>query len=337
MYIIGVGWYDCVVTAMSISTYQIKMLIISISVTVLFYGIMTFGTDFNIVQNSFQAIGLYGAMVVFGLSLVNYCLRFVRWNFYIQLTHKNAVPVWRHFMIYLAGFALTTTPAKAGEAIRGVFLHPYGIPFQTSLACFFSERLSDLLAILILCLFGIADNRDYDTVLLIGCGLVIVLIGLICFPKIIMTIGNLFKSYPIFYNLFIKIYDILLQTKIYHHPVVLTKGVMLSVLSWGSEAVGFYYMIHILGFESVSLYEAVFIYAVSMFVGGISFIPGGLGSSEGVMIALLTSQNIPFAVATAMTLFTRIATLWFAVIIGFVCLAFVTRTDIYKQAQGGNV
>ena len=57
-----------------------------------------------------------------------------------------------------------------------------------------------------------------------------------------------------------------------------------------------------------------------MLIGGISFIPAGLGSSEVVMIALLRASNIPLAVATAMTIFMRIATLWFAVLVGLISL-----------------
>ena len=69
------------------------------------------------------------------------------------------------------------------------------------------------------------------------------------------------------------------------------------------------------------LSTAVFIYAFAMLVGGLSFLPGGLGSSEAVMIALLALNGFPESAAVSATLICRLATLWFAVALGAVFLA----------------
>jgi uncharacterized protein (TIRG00374 family) len=66
---------------------------------------------------------------------------------------------------------------------------------------------------------------------------------------------------------------------------------------------------------------AVFVYAFGMLVGGLSFLPGGLGSSEAVMIGLLMMHGFPESAAVTATLICRLATLWFAVGLGAVCLA----------------
>ena len=70
----------------------------------------------------------------------------------------------------------------------------------------------------------------------------------------------------------------------------------------------------------ISLEFAVFIYALSMLVGGLSFLPGGLGSAEAVMIALLILKGMAMPTAVAATVFIRLATLWFAVLIGLLAL-----------------
>jgi uncharacterized protein (TIRG00374 family) len=69
------------------------------------------------------------------------------------------------------------------------------------------------------------------------------------------------------------------------------------------------------------LATAVFIYAFAMLIGGISFLPGGLGSSEAVMIGLLVMNGFPEAAAVTATLICRLATLWFAVGLGAIFLA----------------
>ena len=57
-----------------------------------------------------------------------------------------------------------------------------------------------------------------------------------------------------------------------------------------------------------------------MLAGALSFLPGGLGSAEAVMVSLLTMNDMLLADAVAATVFTRLVTLWFAVILGIIAL-----------------
>jgi uncharacterized protein (TIRG00374 family) len=317
---------------MIISAYQMRMLVMSVIVTVVGYGIITFWAGYRPILDSFVTIGIYGAMSIFGLSFLNYLFRFWRWHRYIHLTQETHIPIIRHLIIYISGFALTTTPAKAGEAIRGVFLKDYGVGFKTNLACFLTERLSDLLAMIFLCLVGASKSHDYYSAVVIGFMLIAMIFLLIIYPQMIIRMQKFFKPNAKIWNALKHIYDVLLLTKIYHKPVILCQSLIISILAWSCEAYGFYYMIHLLGYD-ISLSHAIFIYAISMLIGGISFIPAGLGSSEVVMIALLLSSNVPLAVATAMTIFMRIATLWFAVLVGLVCLIIQSYGYRHKKTE----
>jgi uncharacterized protein (TIRG00374 family) len=57
-----------------------------------------------------------------------------------------------------------------------------------------------------------------------------------------------------------------------------------------------------------------------MLAGALSFMPGGLGSAEAVMVALLVSSDVAVADAIAATVLLRLATLWLAVGLGAVVL-----------------
>jgi uncharacterized protein (TIRG00374 family) len=81
----------------------------------------------------------------------------------------------------------------------------------------------------------------------------------------------------------------------------------------------------------VSLPFAFSVYSLSTLAGAISFIPGGLGSSEVVMLGLLTWTGIPEAEAVAATIIIRLATLWFAVALGGIVMIYggrIIRGDI---------
>ena len=54
-------------------------------------------------------------------------------------------------------------------------------------------------------------------------------------------------------------------------------------------------------------------------------LPGGLGAAEGSLAALLHAQGLDTADASSVTLVTRGATLWFAVLLGLAAVPFVAR------------
>jgi uncharacterized protein (TIRG00374 family) len=70
----------------------------------------------------------------------------------------------------------------------------------------------------------------------------------------------------------------------------------------------------------IPLAFAVFVYALAMLAGAVSFMPGGLGGAEAVMVGLLVWKGMSNADAVAATVLIRLATLWFAVAIGALML-----------------
>ena len=57
-------------------------------------------------------------------------------------------------------------------------------------------------------------------------------------------------------------------------------------------------------------------------------LPGGLGVTEGSLTFLLVQKNIPKDIAVASTFVIRVATLWFAVLVG------VFAVSIYQKRFG---
>jgi len=107
---------------------------------------------------------------------------------------------------------------------------------------------------------------------------------------------------------------------------MLLYGISLGVVAWGAEGFAFYYIMHVLGTD-LSLPVALFIYAFSMLVGALSFLPGGLGGAEATMVALLILNHVDQPQSVAATILIRLATLWFAVLLGVIALAMPERTS----------
>ncbi len=268
------------------------------------------------------AVVTVGPWVLLGLlmlSLANYLLRFVRWGRYLALL--DAPVAWRtNLDAYFAGFALTTSPGKLGETLRSVLLKPHGVPAPASLAAFFAERASDLLSILVLTAVGLWSYTPARPVVGLALAFVVVALLLVQWTSLIAAIDRwaLDKAEVQgvrWAKLLSQACEIVLHFRRCFSLPALVMGVSLGGIAWLAEGIGFWWLLMALG-HPLDLQTAVFVYAFAMLIGGLSFLPGGLGGSEAVMIGLLAMNGLPEAASVTATLICRLATLWFAVALG---------------------
>ena len=249
------------------------------------------------------------------LSLVNYLLRFLRWARYLALL-EAPVP-WRiNLDAYFAGFALTTSPGKVGEMLRSVLLKPHGVPPAASVAAFFAERVSDLLAILVLAAVGLWAYAPARPIVGLALAAVVVALLLVQWTALIAAIDRWAQARPQKWaRLVVKLCEVVLHFRRCFSLPAMGMGLALGVVAWFAEGLGFWWLLLALD-HPLPLSTAVFIYAFAMLVGALSFLPGGLGGSEAAMVALLSLNGFPEASAVSATLICRLATLWFAVGLG---------------------
>jgi uncharacterized membrane protein YbhN (UPF0104 family) len=264
------------------------------------------------------AIGLFGMIAALSLSLVNYALRFIRWQGYLRAL-GHPMPPGPSAAIYLSGFAFTTTPGKAGELLRGIFLVNHGMPMMRAAAAFLSERLSDLVAVVLIALPGLA---------VLPRGLPVVVMGVLAIGALGLTMGfgdrlnHLASGLGAGRGGFLrssarKIALLLYEARRCHAPGATLTATLLSILAWSAEATAFYLVLRWLGIDP-GLWYAMSVYAMAMLAGALSFLPGGLGGTEAVMVAMLIFKGAPEPQAVAATIVIRLTTLWFAVALGLI-------------------
>ena len=196
-----------------------------------------------------------------------------------------------------------------------MLLKRWGVPYPQSFAAFFSERLSDLLAVVLLTLFGLTLYPDAWPIIGLGAGGVMAGLLVLSNQTLLHRLEARLTGESRLNTLLHHVFQVVHQARRCHQPGLLVGAALLSVIAWASEATAFYLILHWMGME-VPLAFAVFVYALSMLAGALSFMPGGLGGAEGVMMALLLWKGMGSADAVAATVLIRLATLWFAVGIG---------------------
>lgn len=308
-----------------LSGWRFRALLLTILISAAGYLLFSLWAGWREVVAAMLRVGLAGGVVILGLSLVNYGLRFQRWQKYLGLLgHRVHAP--ESLRIYIAGFAMTILPGKAGEAIRSLFLKHHGVTYPESLAAFFSEHFSNLISMLLLVAIGLWVYPQAKPLVLILAGLILVGLVILQQTRWLRALKRIAeKALPArLGHLASASIEIVLHSGRCFRLPMLSYGIALGVVAWGAEGVAFYYVMHQLGSE-LSLPTALFIYAFSMLVGALSFLPGGLGGAEVTMVALLMLNHVAQPQAVAATVIIRLATLWFAVALGVFALTLPER------------
>lgn len=266
-----------------------------------------------------HALGAGGVAVVLGTSLLNYGLRFWRWDHYLRAFGHRVPRSWQ-LACYLAGFAFTVSPAKAGEAARSLYLRRQGIGFGQSLSALFVERLQDVLAICLLVALTAGSLHGYRVIgLSLGGGLLVATLALTR-PELSHWLATRAPAGGRLGNTLRGIAATLSSARQLLVARRLFPMLALSTLAWGAEGFGLYWLAQSDGLP-LGIAEATAIYAIGVLGGAAAFfMPAGLGGMEAAMTALLVASGATLSTAFGITVLCRFATLWFAVLLGLLAL-----------------
>lgn len=267
------------------------------------------------------------AAIAAALALANYLVRFGRWEYYLRVLGIR-IPRGESFLVFMGGFALTVTPGKLGEVVKGFLLRESrGIPLATTAPIVIAERLTDLVGLLLLACVGIftfeIDRRFVAAgVIAVGLGLLVVSV-----EPLAKTAIAIAAKLPGFARFAPKLDEFYRSTRVMLRPGPLVGATLLSVVSWSFECLAFWVVVGGFDGASIGLRAGTFIYAAMTIAGALSFLPGGLGVTELGMLTMLgkLGTGIDPSTAAAATFVTRLCTLWFAVALGLVALVVFSR------------
>lgn len=304
-----------------------KSVFISIIISAVVYLGFTIYADFDKVVESFVQFNWLWFPVVLLLSFGNYVVRFLKWDYYLKILN---IPVKTKdsFLIFMSGLIMSVTPGKMGELLKSYLVkETAGEPISKTAPIIFAERITDFISLVFLTLIG-AFIFNIGREITIGVGIFFIglciiignkrlsekIIAVFCKAKFIgKYMEKISEAYESSY--------IMLRAK----PLLLMTA--LSAGSWFFECFGYYLILINFGAE-VNLFYAAFVYTFSTIAGAITMLPGGLGATEGTLTFLIMRVNVPAAIAVSSTFLIRVATLWFAIIVGII------SASLYQKRLG---
>ncbi len=267
--------------------------------------------------------------VVLLAVLANYCLRFLRWHYYLAVIGTPQISASDSLGIFLSGFTLTMTPGKLGEVLKSFLLKQLnGTPVSYSASLVIAERLTDVLGMVLLAAAGLTAFQIGAPALAASVALSAVLVLVVQQRSLSLRLIDLLGRAPLVGRFSEQARNLYESSYLLLHPRPLLAGIGLATLAWFAECVAFFIVILGLGIPATSslLLQATFIYAIASLLGAVSFLPGGLGATEGSMAILLVQiSGLEKDPSIAATLLVRFATLWFAVILGIAALLLFQR------------
>lgn len=290
-----------------------RPLLIALVAALALYAAALAQSDLSAVTAALRRIGLPTAMAGALLCTTAILFRFLRWQLLLACFGRR--PPWRTSLgIYWAGIALTWTPGKVGETLRSLLLKPHGVRVADSLGAFLADRMSDVIGVALLGLFAAALAG-------VEARLFIVIVSLGGIASLAAAAWARRGHLPERWRVIAPLRAWARLWSLARVPV----WVGLGGLAYGVQALVFALFTQTVA-PDLSAAACVAAFAAALFVGAASMLPAGLGAMEATLAFALTRLGASWDDAVAVTLLTRLCTLWIPSGLGLLVLPTLVRS-----------
>jgi glycosyltransferase 2 family protein len=287
-------------------------------------------SDIGEVRESFATFQWAMLPAILGFTALNYSLRWAKWDYYLRrMGMGRGVSYGDSALLFTSGMVMAVTPGKVGEVLKSYLLKRINnTPISASAPIVLAERVTDGLAMLLLMGFGLTLYPPARPAFVVLVVLTVVGLLVVQSQALIAALLGIVAKLPYGGRIAPRLETAYLSSRQLLSWHILLPSTVISLVSWFGECVAMYYVLRGVGVAPsyLLLVEATFVFAASTLFGLVSFLPGGLGVSEGSS-TLLLERLIPLAAgpATTATIIIRFCTLWFGVTLGAVALAIFSR------------
>jgi uncharacterized protein (TIRG00374 family) len=303
---------------------SLRRLLLGVLVGVLLYGGIVAYSGYRHIQAVLSEFHWSAFAMALGLASANYVLRFAKWQYYLRRLGVTHVAPGHSALIFLSGFVLTITPGKLGEVFKSAVLaRTHGVPMEKTAPIVVAERLTDVIAIVVLVVLGSLGFRGSWYWALLGGAAVLVGLVLISWESPARWLFGALGKWRRLAGWGPRLARAHESLRIVASPRALGVPVVLSIVGWGLEGLALHLLLAGFG-HAPALSFSVFFYATATLAGALIPVPGGLGVTEAIIHEQLVHvAGAPEPVATACMILIRLATLWWAVLVGFAALGWL--------------
>ena len=290
--------------------------------TITLYGIFLFVPDFNLIQEKISNFKINYLPLILLLVSASWIPLIIKWHFLLK-NCQIEIPLAKSVAVFLSGMFFDITPGQIGALMKSQILKTSSnIPRTKTAPIVLVEKVYDLIGAIVASIIGIIILGIHHHLIIIG---ILVLSTIFFFmyyrPATELFFKRLIKTK--FFSKYVEnlseFYEIIQKST---NVKVATICILLAVTYWFIVSAAGYYVLISFDINALDYLKVLAIYATSTLLGAISFVPGGIGVTEGTLTGLLTLEGIGVSVALILSVMIRIFTLWYSAFIGFIALKF---------------
>ena len=273
-------------------------------------------------------------LTYYGLALLvvfaAYVIRYPKWALYMKSLGVKLDRT-KNFMIYLSMYSMDITPGIWGRAVVSYTINRItGTRVSKTFPAIVADIFTDFAGFAVVAIVAAFIVKQYVLV-------AIIITVLLLIPFIFLyskSAYSLFRDRLRKKRFFVRMFAF--GDKYFKHNKLLSKRVyaysmLYTVPSMALNAISLYFVMLAFGVHVGIVYLPliIFIFTMSTLLGMVTGLPANLGVTDaalfGFLIAAFGSLGVGVALASVITIFSRIANVWFVQLFGFSSLAYTIR------------
>ncbi len=262
----------------------------------------------------------------FVTALISISLRVVKWKVLMKKVGFAEL-----FPVQLLGLTISNfTPGKVAEPAKALILKiTKDMQVSSSLTAIIWERVIDVLVLILFSVIVISSLSLSSDFFFAGAVSIAIFMTIIvaCFAVLFNVrfgkkLFGFIRKFPVLRKLPQNFMELFYKVRIGKAEIF--KCLFFTLVAWTIEGFTFYFALLAFGVQINPLVLAGIV-ALSVVIGIASSLPGGLGTTEIVMIFLLGTFGIESSVAIAGVIVFRFMTFWFGVFLGGLSFVYLSR------------
>ena len=296
------------------------------------YAIFLFVSDYNIISEKISNFKINYLPLILLLVSASLVPLIIKWHFLLKNCEID-IPLTKSIAVFFSGVAFEITPGQIGALIKSQILKTsYNIPRTKTVPIVIVEKVYDLIGAILASVIGI---------IILGMEIYLIAIAISVLAFIFFFMYHKPAS-ELFFNRITKLkffskhienisgfYEIVQKST---NVRAATICILLALAYWFMVSAAAYYTLISFDVNILDYLKVLAIYSTSTLLGAISFIPAGIGITEGSIAGLFTLNGIDVSTALILAVMIRIFTLWYSVSVGFIALKFTGGLSFRKNS-----
>jgi len=296
------------------------------------YAIFLFTSDFGIVLEKISNFKInYLPLILFFVS-ASWIPLIIKWHFLLKNSEVD-VPLTKSIAVFFSGVAFEITPGQIGALIKSQILKTsYNIPRTKTVPIVIVEKVYDLIGAILASVIGIIIlGMEFYLIIIAISGLVVIFFFMYHKPASELFFDRItkLKFFSKYVENISEFYEIVKKST---NVKAATICILLALTYWFMVSAAAYYTLIAFDVNILDYLKVLAIYSTSTLLGAISFIPAGIGITEGSIAGLFTLNGIDVSTALILAVMIRIFTLWYSVSVGFIALKFTGGLSFRKNS-----